>query len=115
MHRSSTLLKQSNSSRPTPPASANGSFVVFQKKGPPLGGPQDQLKISSRSTRASLRLPSIDGAEHQRTGRIGERTLDIERSAGAIGLLQGPVAHVQLQPEQHTLIRGLQACEAEGI
>ena len=47
--------------------------------------------------------------DHQRTGRIRERAYDVKRRTGAVGLLQGPVAHMQLQPEQHAIVGDLRA------
>src|SRR5262249_17532996 len=44
---------------------------------------------------------------HQRAGRVAERIDDVEGRAGAVGLLQGAVAQMQLQPEQNAMIRHL--------
>src|SRR5262245_46668638 len=42
--------------------------------------------------------------EHQRTGRVAERVDDVEGRAGPVGLLQRPVAHMQLEPDQNAMI-----------
>ena len=66
---------------------------------------------------AAFRRPKrklrVDGSvedrrsEHQRAGGIGQRAHDVERGASAVGLLQRPVTHVQLQAKQHAMVGDL--------
>src|SRR5215468_9497110 len=70
-------------------------------------------RIPAPSERATT--PKSELSEHQRAGRIGERAHDIERGAGAVSLLQGPLAHVQLQAKQHAIVGGLRARVAEEV
>src|SRR5262249_39685459 len=73
------------------------------KKGRPKGGPQSPGADCSLSARSRC----VSGPGHDRAGRIGDGANDIKCGASAVGLLQGPVAHVQLQSQQHTVISHL--------
>src|SRR4051794_15575272 len=73
------------------------------KKGPPGGRPFDRQKRQVSLLR-QRRFDTTAWEKHQGARRIGERAHDVERSASAVGLLQRPVAHMQLQPQQHAMI-----------
>ena len=80
-------------------ASSPRSTLWRAKKGSPFGDPRESLRIDG----------SVQDwrAEQQRAGWIGQRAYDVERGTSAIGLLQRPVAHVQLQPKQHAMVGDL--------
>src|SRR5712672_209602 len=66
--------------------------------------------------RARSITPSWDDwGKHERAGWICQRAHDIERCAGAVGLLQGSVAHVELQPEQHAMVDSLRGRNTQEI
>src|SRR6266545_3961445 len=73
-----------------------------------------RLAATLRSLQAasSLLEPNPRG-EHQGAGRIGQRAHDVESGASAVGLLQRPVAHVQLQAQQNAVVGDLRTEETE--
>src|SRR5215470_7319055 len=99
----------------------NAPCGTINEKGPPSGRPFDGysnelLSETAAPTRCARSLGRtskfwdlVVAKEHKRAGRVSERADDVERGASAIGLLQGPVTHVQLQPEQHAIILGSRA------
>ena len=78
-----------------------GATPAIHEKGPPFGGPSI---VGSGDSLFGCRLNRRRWREHQRAGRIGQWADDVERRTRAIGLLQCPVAHVQLQAEQHAMV-----------
>src|SRR6266850_6456708 len=67
------------------------------------------LQSAQAASSSGRHLPRecSEWGDHQGAGRIRQRAYDVKRSASAVGLLQRPVAHVQLQPQQNAVIGDL--------
>jgi hypothetical protein len=86
---------------PTRPCAIRNSAIQKSIKKGRLAAALQSLQTASTSS-----LPS-EWREHQKARRIRQRAHYVKRSASAIGLLQRPVAHVQLQPKQNAVVGDL--------
>src|SRR5258705_6423684 len=103
------ILNTQSTKRAAWRAALRSSEAAAPYRGSARGAQPAALTSRGRRGKRNLRR------KHQGAARIGQRAHDVERGASAISLLQGPVAHVQLEPKQHAMVGDLCTEELEVV